>query len=576
MQDELRILILEDRPEDAELLERELGRGGLAIRPCRVETRDDFEAMLQRFEWDLILSDYSLPRFDGLSALELARRLAPDAPFIFVSGTIGEDRAIESLKLGATDYIVKDRLARLGPAVRRALDEVAERRRRREAEERARRSALYDPLTELPNRVLFMDRLEQSLRRAARTGAEAPAVLLLDLDRFKNVNDGFGHAAGDTLLAAVARRLEPCLQPDDTLARIGGDEFGAVLEDSGSAERATAAAARICSELARPFALDAAELYVSASVGVAIASEGTAESVLRSAEAAMYRAKSRGKARYEVFEPGAPARGARQLQLEVDLRRALERSELELHYQPILSLRSGRISGCEALLRWRHPERGMVSPGEFIPAAEESGLILPIGEWALYEAARQSRAWQDAGAAPGWTAVNVSAWQFRNTDVRATVLDVLERTGLDPARLKIELTESAVMDDVTRAVRALSDLRELGVHLSMDDFGTGYSSLSYLRRFPFSTVKIDRSFVMELPHDPDSVAIAEAILTLARSLKRSVVAEGVETREQLDFLVSRGCDEMQGYLFSPAVPADRFEAMLRSGKSLPIGPGDAA
>ena len=425
---------------------------------------------------------------------------------------------------------------------------------RKRAEEQLLHDAFHDALTGLPNRALFVDHLKMAIQRSRRNEDRMFAALFLDLDRFKVINDSLGHMLGDQLLVGIARRLEACLRPGDTVARLGGDEFTVLLEDLEDTRDATDIARRIQDELSLPFNLGGHEVFTTVSIGIAPSSAGyeRAEDLLRDADTAMYRAKTLGKKRYEVFDRAMHDRALKLLQLENDLRRAVDRKEFALHYQPIIALASGRIRGFEALLRWHHPENGPVSPQDFIPVAEETGLIIPIGQWVLEEACRQARRWQEAhpSDAPLVVSVNLSGKQFSQPDLTERVRAVLQETNLEPRRLKLEITESMVMENIETAVEMLAQLRALGVEISIDDFGTGYSSLSYLHRFPINTLKIDRSFVSHMTENAENAEIVRTIITLARSLEMDVVAEGVETAEQLAQLKELECDYGQGFLFS--------------------------
>jgi len=429
--------------------------------------------------------------------------------------------------------------------------------------------ATHDPLTGLVNRVLLVDLVSQALARAQRGGTRV-ALLFLDLDRFKTVNDSLGHHTGDRLLQAVADRLKLCVRSGDTVVRQGGDEFIVILSDVSGAQDVTVITEKIRRALAAPHAFDGLELASSASIGVSLYPDdaGDIDTLIKHADAAMYRAKVLGRNTYQFFTSDMNVGGLERLSMENGLRRALERNELYFHYQPQVDLRSGRIVGAEALMRWDHPGVGPVSPSQFIPLAEESGLIVPLGEWGLLEACRQARAWQDAGLPEIPVAVNLSATQFRQQNLGETLANALHRSGLAAGFLDLEITESMVMHNVDAGMMAVNHLRALGLQLSIDDFGTGYSSLSYLRRFPVQRLKIDVSFLREITSDPGAAAITQAIIALGRGLGLRVLAEGVETREQLALLRAQGCDEIQGYYFSRPVPADELALMLREGRSL--------
>jgi diguanylate cyclase (GGDEF)-like protein/PAS domain S-box-containing protein len=438
--------------------------------------------------------------------------------------------------------------------------------KRKQVEEQLLHDAFHDAMTDLPNRALFMDRLRNAIRRAKRSEEYRLAVLFLDVDRFKIVNDSLGHTAGDDLLKAIARRLEGCLRPGDTVARFGGDEFTMLLEDIGHAGQATRVAERIQMELAVPFRLQGQEIFATASMGIAYAGSGYArpEDLLRDADNAMYRAKSLGRARYEVFDSAMHTRAVAALRLESELRRALERSELVLHYQPVVSLASGRLAAFEALIRWRHPERGLIEPAEFIPMAEETGLIVSLGEWVLTETCRQIRAWTDQGSwSPVPVSANLSSRQFNQPDLVGTVRDALAASGANPDWLRLEVTESAVMESGAAARHVLGELKALGIQLCIDDFGTGYSSLSYLHQFPVDTLKIDQSFVARLDSTAQNLEIVRAIVMLAHNLGMNVIAEGVETADQAHQLRRLSCEFAQGFLYSPAVDAVEATALLR-------------
>ena len=442
-------------------------------------------------------------------------------------------------------------------------------------EERLYRGAFHDPLTDLPNRTLFVDRLGQAMRR--RVGEVGPrfTVLMMDLDRFKLVNDSLGHQAGDKLLIQIARRLEIGLRPVDTVARLGGDEFVVLLDDLEDAGDAPRVAERILQELKRPFDLDGHEVFAGASIGIAYGDVRYAQpdEIMRDADTASYQAKTNGKGRYVIFDAQMRERSVRLLQLETDLRRSLERDQLFLEYLPIVALDSGAIVGAEALLRWRHPTLGVLPASEFIPLAEETGLIVPIGEWLAREACTRARGWHDAGM-PLRLSMNLSARQLRQADLAGVVGRALSESGLDPHALDLELTEAAVMTHADEIVRQLATLCDLGVRLSVDDFGTAYSSLNHLRRLPVHALKIDGSLVRDVAIDPDDETIVAALIALARNLNLSVVAEGVETAAQLARLRAHGCDEIQGSLFSSPLAAPALEALVRSGRRLPMARGE--
>jgi len=460
------------------------------------------------------------------------------------------------------------------PAVRGVVINSRDITARKQAEAQLIHDAFHDSLTGLPNRALFLDRLGHALDRSTRRPDHSSAVLFLDLDRFKTVNDSLGHHAGDQLLVTVAWRLTRCVRLGDTVARFGGDEFAILLEDTAAAREATVVAERIAAAFQRPIALGGQELVISASVGIAVCGlDAKPDEVLRDADIAMYQAKRRGPGHYHVADPGMHAAIMQRLRLEAELRRAIEREEFVLHYQPKLAMDGRHVRGVEALIRWQHPARGLIAPSTFISVAEETGLIVPIGTWALRAACQQARRWRDAGLAPLYVAVNLSAQQFKQPEVATTIRAVLAEAGLDPEWLGIELTESVLMEDAAATVAALQELRNIGIEgLAIDDFGTGYSSLSYLQRFPVTAIKIDRSFVHDVTTNPSNAALVRAIIALAHSLGLATVAEGVETEAQRQFLEQAGCDRFQGFLASRPLPPEQVVTFLRALR----GPGTPA
>ncbi|MEO5702819.1 MAG: EAL domain-containing protein [Gammaproteobacteria bacterium] len=432
--------------------------------------------------------------------------------------------------------------------------------------------ALYDPMTNLPNRTLLIDVLRRAIARSRRDPNYSFCVVFMDLDRFKVINDSLGHLAGDQLLINVARRLEACLRPTDTAARFGGDEFTLLLEDIPNVEGALNLVNRLQQQIMQPFKLSGQEVSTTASIGIAMSSAayGLPEEMLRDANTAMYSAKSSGKANCEVFNASMHTNAAGRWNLEADLRRAVEREEFLIHYQPIVSVVTGKIIGIEALVRWLHPQRGLMYPSEFITLAEETGLIRPMGYWLLRKASAQNRIWYEAGYTLRM-AVNVSAGQFQDRQFRQHVEDVLIETGMPAQSLELEITESIAMENVEYGMATLDALNTMGVHISIDDFGTGHSSLAYLKRFTIKNLKLDQSFLKDVRNDGDgdNGALATAIITMAHSLKLNVIAEGVETPAQVKFLRAQGCDEMQGYLISRPVTAEVFTTLLREGQYLP-------
>jgi diguanylate cyclase (GGDEF)-like protein len=424
--------------------------------------------------------------------------------------------------------------------------------------------AYHDALTGLPNRPLFMDRLIVAVAQANRAGTNL-AVFFLDLDRFKDINDSLGHSVGDTLLKAVAERMRRCVREGDTVARFGGDEFTLLIPRINSIEDTAKIAQKVIDALHVPFVIHERELFVTASVGVGIyPSDGLdPETLVRNADTAMYRAKDQGRDGYQLYAPAMNARALERLALENMLRKAISQEELVLYYQPQIDA-SSRVVGVEALVRWRHPEMGLLSPGDFIGVAEMSGLIIPIGDWTLHTACRQLKAWQRQRRLDDefTVAVNLSARQFQQPNLVKAIREVVEETEISPSSLEIEITESNAMQNAENTIYTLRELKDLGIRISMDDFGTGYSSLNYLKRFPIDTLKLDQSFVRDVATDPSDAAIVSAVIQMAHSLDLKVVAEGVETREQLEFLRRQRCDIFQGFLFAPPLPTERLETYL--------------
>jgi diguanylate cyclase (GGDEF)-like protein/PAS domain S-box-containing protein len=689
--DAMRVLILEDVAEDAELVLRQLKSDGIETTSRCVATEGEYLAQLDAFLPDVILSDYSLPGFDGMRALELAREKRPDTPFIFVSGTIGEELAIESLRCGATDYVLKTNLERLPSAVRRARREFAEREARRGAEselhlrhraieasansimivdcqqqkhsivyvnpaferitgysreealgrspaflhgddrdqpglaglrtaireqrdgrallrnyrkdgslywndlhiapvrdpqsgltthfigiqyditeimryqEQLERQANYDDLTGVANRNLLRDRLQQAFALARREKSSF-CVMFVDLDNFKLINDSLGHDTGDELLKMVVARLGVLLREGDTIARLGADEFVLILSESEGEQGALAAVQRIKSVFDTSFRLRSGDFHITCSIGIAgyprDGADGT--TLMRNADTAMHRAKALGRNNFQFYSSEMNEKFSENLLLGEALWHAPERDELYLDYQPQFDLARGEVVGIEALARWRHPELGLVSPGRFIPLAEDNGMIDTIGYWVMKTACARNRQLQDAGLPPVRVGVNVSLRQLRHKGLVSVVREILQECKLAPEFLEIEITESAAMHEANEVIKVFRELSDLGVQIAIDDFGTGYSSLSYLKRFPVDRLKVDQSFVRNMTTDREDLALVRTIIALGHDLGLKVIAEGIETTEQLEALRNLGCDEGQGYFLGRPHAGDLLEARMQS------------
>ena len=695
---DINILILEDRVEDAELLAYELEKAGFNFNWYRVDTAEAYSALLQEESIDLILADYSLPQFDADEALNLLQASEQDIPFIVVSGAISEELAVGFIKRGAADYLLKDRLVRLGEAVRQAYEQKQLRDAKRETEKRLRESeeryalaakgandglwdwdlnkqsiyfsdrwkellgiadevvsnsidlwldrvhpkdreslenqfksytfdrtvnfeheyrmahqsgeyrwfltrgvvvrdahgkairlvgshtditerktyeaqllhnAFHDELTDLPNRALFLDRLWRSLMRNKRYREHTFAVLFLDLDRFKVINDSLGHRSGDQLLIAIARRLSDNLRPEDTMARLGGDEFVILLEEVKELEQILRVVERIQNSLKTPFTVSGHEIFSSVSIGIAMSTTGyeRAEDILRDADAAMYRAKSAGVGCYEVFDSDMHTQAMAILHLESDLRKAVANNEIIVHYQPIVDLKTSNIVGFEALSRWHHPTQGIISPNIYISIAEEVGCIIDIGDLVLDQACQQYSRWREVTGfeLEFGVSVNLSGKQLYDDRFVEKVNAVLAKYNLAPSNLRLEITESVLMENHEVAIYNLQKLNQLGTCFAMDDFGTGYSSLSYLYRFPISEMKIDRGFIKDMAEGRISREIVQAVIKLGENFDIDVIAEGIETAEQMDVLRQLGCPYGQGYFFSK--PLDTEKALEVLGAS---------
>ena len=723
----LRVLIVEDSADDAALLLRELKRAGYQAQHERVDTLQALQSALARQSWDVIFADFSMPKFSGTQALAAVRERGLDVPFIFVSGTIGEDTAVAAMKAGAQDYIMKDNLKRLMPAVERELREADVRRGRARAEQElallrataqaaadapevtaALRAALerigpavgaiagcawvvsddharleagavwhgalgqvqlpfagdrytcgrgegragrvwaegqmvwepaaaaaedalsalalpvagddglsavlelyfaagvapderaqqllrsvaaqlgpivlqkrsderlqyltqHDALTHLPNRALLYERLKQAIYDATRDG-RLVALLLLDLDHFKRINDSLGHAAGDECVRLIAARLAHTIRRGDTVARLGSDEFAVVLAHLAQLDDVARITRKISDAVSQPVTLAGRELFLTSSVGIALYPfDGKhPDALLKNAESAMYRAKDQRNS-HQFYAPDMGVQSRERLTLDTGLRRALEREEFVVHYQPLVELNSGRIVGVEALVRWQNPHGGVIGPAQFIAAAEENGLIVPLGEWVLRQVCLQQRAWRAAGLPALRIGVNLSPRQLLHPGLTRRVLKILADTGVEPSAIDLEITEGVLLNNTDAGSAVLRELAAAGLQCSIDDFGTGYSSLSYIKHLPVDRLKIDQSFVRDVGIDKDNAAIVTAVITLARSLGMEVVAEGVENDDQVEFLRRHECDLAQGFAFGRPVPPVELARLLPAGPVPPIG-----
>jgi diguanylate cyclase (GGDEF)-like protein/PAS domain S-box-containing protein len=685
----LRILHLEDNPIDAELVQSIMEKEGIECNMLRVETREDFINALEQDKFDLILADYTLPLFDGLSALKICKEKHPDIPFIFVTGTLGEEIAIETLKAGATDYVVKDKLSRFIPSVKRALQEAEEKSERKRAENERRESsrklnalidnlpgvvyrcandehwtmeyfsegvleltgypaeefignrirsfasiiepedhlkiiddvqnalyemspytleyriltasgnqkwvwergsgvfdgdkllalegfitditerkmmearieylAYYDSLTGLPNRNLFIDRLTQGIARG-EYGNKIVAVLSIDIDRFKSINDA-GIDTGDAVLKEVAGRLMESVRDGDTVSRLGNDNFGVLLIDIAQSKDIILIVEKMMKSASQPIHFNGNEIVITLSVGISTypADGNDASSLMKKADLAFAKAKQQGRKTYQFYTEGLDVKASEFVLMEKNLFNAIKNEEFILYYQPYWDIYTKKIAGMEALIRWKSPELGLVSPGKFIPILEDTRMIIEVGEWILRTALKKVKEWQNKGHSVVPVSVNLSLIQFRQKDLAEMVKKTMGECGFYPSLLTLEITESAFMQDIDSASSVLKKLKDLGISISIDDFGTGYSSLAYLKRFPIDNLKIDISFIRELATDPDTASIVTAIIAMAHTLNLKTIAEGIETEEQWKILRLLRCDMGQGYYVSRPLPAAEAE-----------------
>jgi diguanylate cyclase (GGDEF)-like protein len=561
----LRVLQVEDTEDDAALVAATLTRAGYHVFARRVETADELRQELDAAEWDLVIADYTIPGFSGTKALAIVREQHADLPFIFVSGTIGEDTAVAAMRTGAHDYIMKGNLARLAPAVERELRDAAVRRERHLANQRVAYLAYHDSLTDLPNRTLFQDRLQQAILRSHRDD-RGVTVLLIDLDGFKEVNDVLGHHAGDLVLQEVAMRLRGSLRASDTVARLGGDEF-AVLLPATDVNRAELAARKVLHDLEPPFVTDGRPLMVSASIGIAGVPwhAATSEELLQKADSAMYVAKN-DRSGYTVYNPERDQRVYQRLSLASSMRQAIDARQFAVEYQPIVHINTGAVMALESLVRWNHPELGRLMPDDFIRVAEHTGLVNPLTSFVMERALSD---WPLSARPEGCgVAVNVSPRSLHHAAFPGRIREVLESHGVPAASLTIEITENLVMSDPDGSARCLDELHDMGVRLVIDDFGKGYSSLSYLRRLPVDEIKIDRSFLLGLADGEDDTLV-RCMIDLAHNLGMTAVAEGVETEAVFEQLAELNCDAAQGYFICRPASAQDAQNWINRRFALP-------
>jgi diguanylate cyclase (GGDEF)-like protein len=566
-----RILIVEDSEDDALLLERRIRRTVPGAQFTRVDCAEHMRRALRSGDWDLVISDHSMPGFDSEGAMRVLRESGLDIPFILYSGCLDSERAVSAMHVGANDWIDKHDPARLLPAIERELRNARLRREKERAERSALELSKYDTLTRLPNRSLFCElvrlRLSDPAGGVPARGPEAgalQAVFYIDLDRFMRINDSLGYAAGDGLIRQVATRLRAAAPAGSIVARLGQDEFAVFATAADAARAPLRIAERLAKRFADPLSASGQEFFVTLSIGVSLhpAHGSDPDALLGSAESAMRTAKRLGGNGCQVYQAALQAASSENLRLENELRHAIERRQLFLVYQPVFDIATGRVVGAEALVRWRHPELGLIAPDRFIGLADDTGQIHQIGEWVLGSACAEAHRWQQAGHAGIGVAVNFSPTQFRHERFAERVRSIIRASGLAPELLEMEITEGAAMQDAEGTIETLGALKAAGIRIAIDDFGTGYSSLSYLKRLPIDILKIDKSFMREVPNDAENVAIVRTIVALGGTMKLERQAEGVETQAQLDFLRSEGCERAQGYLLARPLAAEAFRRLL--------------
>lgn len=547
------LLLVEDDPKEALVIKNML-KEGLQNQFTLEYSRSLSQALdlIKQNPFHGIILDSHLPDGKSFESISQFLQFCPDAPILILSGVEEEDQAIQAVKSGAQDYLIKGQTS--SSTLCRAIRYAMERQR---ATQRITQLAHYDHLTGLANRGLFYERLNCAVARCHRNDT-AIALMFLDLDHFKDINDTLGHECGDSLLKTVAARIKKCIREIDTGVRLGGDEFAVLLEQIVSIEDVASVAQRILHLLAQPVIIKQHQLHVTGSLGITIYPWDSAnpQELLSHADAAMYRAKAQGGNTHQFYTAGMKTAGLDGSTLEMELSRALAKEEFLLHYQPQMNLCTKQVIGMEALLRWHHPYQGLIGPNHFIPQAEENGMIIPIGEWVLRTASRQAKYWEKQGFSAPHVAVNLSARQIHQRNLPALIEDILQLSHLDPENLKLELTETFLIHETEETIQTLREIKAMGIHLYIDDFGAGYASLRYLKSFPIDGIKLDQSLIQNLPHGSNDAAIVMAVISLAKALGLQVIAEGVESEEQADFLEEHGCDAMQGYLIAPPLPAN--------------------
>ncbi len=572
MSKQIDVILVDDNPSDVALINSYLSKSSNEQFSLTSFARiNDAIDELTKKSYNIMLLDLSLPDGSGIRILNKAHQVVPDMPIIIITNEEDDELALKAVKSGAQDFIVKSTFdaSLLFRSIRHAIERKRLWVKLAQTEKREHYLATRDVLTGLPNRYTYNDRLKRGLSYCNRYGGKL-AVMFMDLDRFKFINDTLGHKVGDILLKEVAKRIQTCLRETDIVARLGGDEFIFLLPKIGASLNAAKVAKHILKILNNPFVIEQQEIFISASIGIALfPSDGdSATKLIQNADLAMYSAKESGRNKYDFFTKKMNQMVTDRLRLENDIRAALKNDEFYLEYQPVVDSKTSKMVGTEALIRWKHPRKGRLYPNSFISIAEESRQIIKIGNWVLEQACIQNKKWQEKGSETLRIAINVSAIQFTQMNFVNKVRDILKRTNMAGDYLELELTEGILMQDIELTINVLSELRSMGIRISIDDFGTGYSSMSYLKKFPLDILKIDRSFIKDLPHDPKDSAIVTAIAEMARGLSLEIIAEGIETSEQNEFIRKVGCECMQGFYIQKPVSAASISKIVKQGNGL--------